>query len=42
MAEGYPRFKAKLRDELDDKTISLDMSEFEKMDGGLSCLSLRW
>ena len=24
------------------KTLSLDMSEFEKMDGGLSCLSLRF
>ena len=42
MAAGYPRLKAKLRDELDYATVSLDMSEFEKMDGGLSCLSLRW
>ena len=24
------------------QTIALDMSEFQKMDGGLSCLSLRW
>ena len=22
--------------------LALDMSEFEKQDGGLSCLSLRW
>jgi dimethylargininase len=42
MAAGFPRFEAKLRDELDYDTVSLDMSEFEKMDGGLSCLSLRW
>jgi dimethylargininase len=24
------------------QTIALDMSEFQKMDGGLSCLSLRF
>jgi dimethylargininase len=27
---------------LDYETIELDMSEFQKMDGGLSCLSLRF
>ena len=42
MAAGFPCLKTKLRDELDYATVSLDMSEFEKMDGGLSCLSLRW
>jgi dimethylargininase len=42
MASGYPRLKSKLSEELDYATVSLDMSEFEKMDGGLSCLSLRW
>ena len=41
IADGYPRFAAKLR-ELGYQTIALDMSEFQKMDGGLSCLSLRF
>jgi dimethylargininase len=41
IAAGYPRFEAKLR-ALDYETIALEMSEFRKMDGGLSCLSLRW
>ncbi len=41
VAAGYPQFTAKLR-ELDYQTIALEMSEFQKMDGGLSCLSLRW
>lgn len=42
VAAWYPCFKTKLRDELDYAAASLDMSEFEKMDGGLSCLSVRW
>jgi dimethylargininase len=42
MAAGYPCLKTKLRDELDYAAASLDMSEFQKMDGGLSCLSVRW
>ena len=41
IAAGHPRFAAKLRD-LGFETIALEMSEFQKMDGGLSCLSLRW
>jgi dimethylargininase len=41
IAAGHPRFAAKLRD-LGYETIALDMSEFQKMDGGLSCLSVRW
>lgn len=41
IAEGYPKFAAQLR-ELGYQTIALDMSEFQKMDGGLSCLSLRF
>ena len=41
IAGGHPRFAAKLRD-LGYETIALEMSEFQKMDGGLSCLSLRW
>lgn len=41
IAAGHPRFAAKLR-EVGYETIALDMSEFQKMDGGLSCLSVRW
>lgn len=41
MPAGYPM----LRSQLEDKgysVILLEMSEFQKMDGGLSCLSLRF
>lgn len=38
---GYPAFEGKLKD-LGYQTIALNMSEFRKMDGGLSCLSLRF
>lgn len=41
IAAGYRRTAARLR-ELGYKLIELDMSEFRKMDGGLSCLSLRY
>lgn len=41
VAAGYPAFAGKLK-ELNYQTIALDMSEFRKMDGGLSCLSLRF
>jgi len=41
VAEGFPRFDAALR-ALGYATLALPMSEFEKMDGGLSCLSLRY
>ena len=41
VAAGYPKFEGRLRD-LAYETIALDMSEFRKMDGGLSCLSLRF
>ena len=41
VAAGYPGFEQRLRG-LGYKTIPLDMSEFQKMDGGLSCLSLRF
>jgi len=37
---GYRSLPATLRD-LGYQVIELDMSEFQKMDGGLSCLSLR-
>jgi dimethylargininase len=38
---GYPRIESELASH-GYKTIALDMSEFRKMDGGLSCLSLRF
>lgn len=41
VAEGYGLFEQRLGD-LGFKTIALKMSEFQKMDGGLSCLSLRF
>jgi dimethylargininase len=41
LAAGYPVFEGKLR-ESGYKTIALDMTEFQKMDGGLSCLSQRF
>jgi dimethylargininase len=40
-AGGFPAFAATLQG-LGYQTITLAMSEFEKMDGGLSCLSLRF
>jgi len=41
IAAGYPQVAAML-DRDGYETIALDMSEFRKMDGGLSCLSLRF
>jgi dimethylargininase len=41
VAAGYPGFEAAAR-LLGLEVIALDMSEFAKMDGGLSCLSLRF
>ena len=38
---GFPRLESKLVSR-GYKFLSLDMSEFRKMDGGLSCLSLRF
>ena len=40
-AAGYPRTAEQLRSNCFDPLL-LDMSEFQKMDGGLSCLSLRF
>lgn len=40
-AEGFPRLERALR-ERGHRLIVLPMSEFQKMDGGLSCLSLRF
>jgi dimethylargininase len=41
IAAGFDDIKWKL-EYLGYQTIALDMSEFQKMDGGLSCLSLRF
>ena len=41
IAAGHARFEKKLH-ELGYETMALEMSEFQKMDGGLSCLSIRW
>jgi dimethylargininase len=41
VASGFPELEGKLR-ELGYQTMALDMTEFQKMDGGLSCLSLRF
>ncbi|MGA2777807.1 MAG: arginine deiminase family protein [Steroidobacteraceae bacterium] len=41
VADGYPRLAAALR-ALGYEVVTLPISEFRKMDGGLSCLSLRF
>ncbi len=41
IAAGYPKFAAAL-ERLGYSSVALDVSEFRKMDGGLSCLSLRF
>jgi dimethylargininase len=41
VAAGYPQIHAALR-RRDRRVVQLEMSEFRKMDGGLSCLSLRF
>lgn len=41
VAAGFPAFEQTLR-ALGHQTIAVEMSEFQKMDGGLSCLSLRF
>jgi len=41
IASGFPKTKREV-ERLGFPIISLDMSEFQKMDGGLSCLSLRF
>ena len=40
-AAGHPRLEASLRG-MGYDLLPLEMSEFQKMDGGLSCLSLRF
>ncbi|MDX1699975.1 MAG: arginine deiminase family protein [Melioribacteraceae bacterium] len=39
--QGYPKTRDKIN-ERGYKTIEIDVSEFRKLDGGLSCLSLRF
>jgi dimethylargininase len=41
VAAGYPATRAAI-ESLGFETVALEMSEFRKLDGGLSCLSLRW
>lgn len=41
VAAGYPATRAAI-ESLGYATVALDLSEFRKLDGGLSCLSLRW
>jgi len=41
VAAGFPRFAARLHAS-GETVVELGMSEFRKMDGGLSCLSLRF
>jgi len=41
IADGFPATKREL-EHMGYQTIALDMSEYRKMDGGLSCLSLRF
>ena len=40
-AKGFPKLERRIAD-LGYRPLVLDMSEFQKMDGGLSCLSLRF
>ncbi|MCI5721761.1 MAG: N(G),N(G)-dimethylarginine dimethylaminohydrolase, partial [Firmicutes bacterium] len=39
--EGYPAVLKAVQD-LGYKTLTVDTSEYRKLDGGLSCLSLRF
>ena len=39
--QGFPKTKKKI-EQLGYNTIEVDVSEFRKLDGGLSCLSLRF
>jgi dimethylargininase len=41
VAKGFPVFEQSLH-KLGKQTLAVDLSEFQKMDGGLSCLSLRF
>jgi dimethylargininase len=41
LPDGFPRTAALLR-ESGESVVAVDVSEYRKMDGGLSCLSVRW
>ena len=41
VAAGYPEFERTVQG-FGFKTLAIEMTEFQKMDGGLSCLSLRF
>lgn len=41
IAAGHPRFAGRLA-VLGLRTVAIEMGEFARLDGGLSCLSLRW
>ncbi len=41
LADGFPKIRLKIED-AGFKVIPLDVSEFRKLDGGLSCLSVRF
>jgi dimethylargininase len=41
VAQGFPRTAELLR-ALGQEVVAIDVSEYRKMDGGLSCLSVRW
>ena len=41
VAAGFPRTAALLYDP-SHHVVAIDISEYQKMDGGLSCLSVRW
>lgn len=41
VADGYPKTRARI-ESAGYETIALNVSEFKKLDGGLSCLSLRF
>lgn len=42
MAAGYPSVKAQLEAWGYTKILEVDMSEYRKIDGSITCLSLRW
>ena len=41
MPKGFPKTRQKI-EALHERIIELEMSVFEKLDGGITCLSLRW
>ncbi len=41
VARGFPRLR-RCSSGLGYEVAAIEMSEYQKMDGGLSCLSVRW